>query len=109
MHVELDMFSGRPNLEWTLTAAEATALRAMVAALRLDAAPPPFDGLGYRGLVVRDPTDPEWRLVAFRQSVRIRTAEGHEVRSDPDARIERWLLGAAGAALDPALLARLGY
>jgi hypothetical protein len=109
MRVELDMFSGRPNPEWTLTAAEATALKTMTAALQVAAAPPPPDGLGYRGIVVRDPVDPGWSLVAFRDTVWIQTPEGSEVRSDPDARIERWLLGAAGNAVDPALLARLGY
>lgn len=110
MRVELDIFSGRPNPEWTLTAAEAAELKTMTSSLQVAAAPPrPFDGLGYRGIVVRDPVDAGWSLIAFRDTVRILTLEGSEVRSDPDARIERWLLGAAGDAVDPALLARLGY
>jgi hypothetical protein len=110
MRVELDIFSGRTNPEWTLTDTEATELKTMAAALPVAAAsPPPFDGLGYRGIVVRDPVDPYWSLVAFRDIVWIRTLEGSEVRSDPDAGIERWLLGAAGDAVNPALLERLGY
>jgi hypothetical protein len=110
MRVELDIFSGRPNPEWTLTDAEATELKTMTASLPVAAASPPlFDGLGYRGIVVRDPGDPNWSLVALRDIVWIRTLEGSEVRSDPDAGIERWLLGAAGDAVNPALLERLGY
>lgn len=110
IRIELDMFSGRPNPVWTLTAAEAAELEAMTASLPVVAAPaPPFDGLGYRGIVARNPADSGWSLVAFRDTVRIRTLEGSEVRADPDARVERWLLGTAGDAVDPALLARLGY
>ena len=110
MRIELDVFSGRPNPEWTLTAAEAAELEAMTASLPVAAAlPPPFDGLGYRGIVARNPADPGWSLVAFRDTVRVLTPEGSEVRADPDATVERWLLGTAGGAVDPALLARLGY
>lgn len=110
MRVELDVFSGRPNPVWSLTATEAAELLAMTLSLQVVAAPPPpFDGLGYRGIVVRNSVDPEWSLVAFRDTVRIITLEGSEVRSDPDAKIERWLLGTAGDAVDPALFGRLGY
>ncbi len=50
--VELDIFSGRPNPCWTMTAAEALAFTD-----RLDGLPPAepcplFAGLGYRGLIV---------------------------------------------------------
>ena len=110
MRIELDVFSGRPNPEWTLTAAEAAELETMAAALPIaDAPPPPFEGLGYRGIVARYPADPGWSLVAYRDTVRIRTLEGSEVREDPDARVERWLISTAGDAVDAGLLARLGY
>lgn len=110
MRIELDVFSGRPNPGWMLTEAEAAELEAMMASLPVAVAPPPpFDGLGYRGIVARKPADRGWSLVAFRDTVRIRTLEGSEVRSDPEARVERWLLGTAGDAVDPDLLARLGY
>lgn len=110
MLVELDVFSGRPNPEWTLTAAEAAKLEVITTSLPVAAAPPPsFEGLGYRGIVVRNPADSGWSLVAFRDTVRIRTQGKSEVRADPEAKVERWLLGTAGHAVDPALLTRLGY
>ena len=109
LRIELDIFSGRPNPEWTLTAAEAGELRALAAKLPLAAAAPPrFDGLGYRGIVARDPADPGWSLVAYRDTVRIDVAAGSEVRADPGRSVERWLLGTAGDAVDPALLGRIG-
>lgn len=109
MLIELDIFSGRPNPTWTLTSAEAVELESITTSLPVADAPPPFDGLGYRGIVVRNPAEPGWSLVAFRDTVRIRTQEEIEVRADPEARVERWLLGTAGYAVDPALLTRLGY
>ncbi|MCA8882118.1 MAG: hypothetical protein KDA73_19670 [Rhodobacteraceae bacterium] len=110
MRVELDLFSGRPNPGWTLTAAEGAELEAMTASLPIMVKPPPrFDGLGYRGIVVRKPADPGWSLVAFRDTVRVRSEKGSEVRADPDAAVERWLLRKAGDAVDPDMLARIGY
>jgi hypothetical protein len=102
------VFSGRPNPAWTLTADEAAELRALASGLAAAAdPPPPFDGLGYRGIVARDATG--WSLVAHRDVVRVSGPGGAEVRADPGARVGRWLLGTAGGAVDAALLARLGY
>ncbi len=109
MHAELDIFSGRPNPAWPLTDEEAATLQAMTASLPAAAAPSQSDGLGYRGIVVRNPGDSSWSLTVFRDTVQILTAAKSDVRFDADATIERWLLGTAGDAVDAALLARLGY
>jgi hypothetical protein len=56
MDVELDAFSGRTNPAWTLSPAEAAALRALLGSSdgAGDDVPPPPEGLGYRGFLVRD-------------------------------------------------------
>ena len=108
VRIELDIFSGRPNPEWTLTAAQAAELEAMTASLTFaEAPPPPFDGLGYRGIVATDPERPGWSLVAFRDTVRLGTSEGTAVRADPGGTIERWLLDTSGGAVDSALISRI--
>ncbi len=50
MQVEIDLFSGRPNPVWDLTAAEVPALRARLEALPAAAPATLPDRLGYRGL-----------------------------------------------------------
>jgi hypothetical protein len=53
--VEVDVFSGVPNPEWTLDAASAARLTTLVSHLTPapNATPPPDSGLGFRGFVVR--------------------------------------------------------
>lgn len=50
MQVEIDLFSGRPNPVWDLTAAEVPALRARLEALPAGAPAALPNRLGYRGL-----------------------------------------------------------
>lgn len=110
LQVELDVFSGRPNPAWTLPRAQGAELDALIGQLPAMAAPDaPFDGLGYRGVVVRDPARPGWSLVAMGDVVRVASGDGSKAYSDIGASVERWLLDRAGEAVDPALLARLGY
>src|SRR5262245_49044670 len=51
--VELDVFSGRPNPVWTLSNADTAELERRLSALTKTSATTLFDGLGYRGLIVR--------------------------------------------------------
>ena len=52
--VELDVFSGRPNPSWVLTATEADGLESRLAQLPRSSAPVPAGRLGYRGFIVHD-------------------------------------------------------
>lgn len=61
--VEIDIFSGRPNPAWTLSAAEAAALARLLAQLPPGAAPKAV-GLGYRGFVVSDGSGGTTRVFA---------------------------------------------
>ena len=53
--VELDVFSGRPNPTWELSAEEGTALARLMADLPSGVAPPSEGRLGYRGFVLFNP------------------------------------------------------
>lgn len=54
MHVELDVFSGRPNPTWALATEQADELARLHAALpATDARTSLPDGLGYRGFKIR--------------------------------------------------------
>ena len=86
MHVELDIFSGRPNPAWQLDEVAAGEVRRLVAALSPStarAANPP--GLGYRGFICTE-SGKTWR--AFKGTVTWRD----EVLADQDRTVERFLL-----------------
>ncbi len=104
MQVEADVFSGRPNPRWTLDAAAAAELARRLA--ELPPAPPaaPFEGLGYRGLVV---TGLEGECDEVRvHGGRVRAECGGETRTRADAgrALERWLLATGEGSLEPATL-----
>lgn len=87
MHVELDIFSGRPNPRWMLSSADQARVARLMESLRLHAGtevPEPPD-LGYRGFT----------LTYRGQAVRafggyVHFAKG--ARSDPGRSVERLLL-----------------
>jgi hypothetical protein len=100
--VELDVFSGRPNPRWTLSAADASALRTRLAALSGPASQPPDVGLGYRGLIVA--IDGR-TLRVFAGSI-----QGTAPRlslADANRALERWLLSLGKGAVDAGLLAEI--
>jgi hypothetical protein len=101
-HVELDIFSGRPNPTWELSAADTATLVGMIGSL-----PPsqPADlptPLGYRGFLV-SVNEPESGSVA-----RIGACQGiveyqsREIKyyADPDRKVELWLLATARPYID---------
>ena len=98
MQVELDIFSGRPNPVWGLTAAQVDEMGEIVRKLPLATEEPPsHPGLGYRGFVVTDDARRSWRINAFKGFVQITDQGRVEVRSDLNRRLERWLLSSAGS------------
>lgn len=108
--VELEVFSGRPNPSWSLSAAEVEALAGMLQALSPAAAVPPADGLGYRGIVVTfgDGGPLGLRgLRAYRGLTLVDAAGATSYREDPERRVERWLLASGKPYLEPGLYAEI--
>jgi hypothetical protein len=56
LHVEIDVYSGRPNPSFDLTGSEAAELFALLHNLPRTQSRPPEGGLGYRGFVVSGET-----------------------------------------------------
>ena len=100
--VELDIFSGRPNPGWTLSAADAATFQNMAAALSPASEQAYPARLGYRAIIVSLPSAPGgkvvWRVwdhVAQRESG---AASAYYV--DPDQALQRWLLQSGQPHLD---------
>ena len=100
--IKLDVYSGRENPEWALTAAETEELMRRFGMLPVVAnGPVLFDGLGYRSASAEFAGGGE--IVASRGFV----TYGAQKRLDPDRAFENWLVATgAGHAPEP-LLARI--
>jgi len=106
VEVELDIFSGRPNPRWVLSATDAHALTEQLAAL--PAAQPGLTAanLGYRGFVV-DIADAagSTRLQVQGGSVHSESPGApREFRRDAGRALERWLLDTGTPHLDAPLI-----
>ena len=104
MQVEADVFSGRPNPRWPLDAALGAELARRLGELPAARPEPPFEGLGYRGLVVTglEGECPEVRV----HDGRVRAECGGETRAWADAgrALERWLLATGEGRVEPATM-----
>ena len=105
MDVEVDLYSGRPNPHFRLEPAAAGELMRRLAAL-----PPspghaaPREGLGYRGLRIEaGATEASVaEIVVSDGVVLVRDRSGAEhVLGDPSRGLERWLIEAGAASMDP--------
>jgi hypothetical protein len=105
MDVEVDLYSGRPNPYFRLDPAKAGELMRRLAAL-----PPshgdatPREGLGYRGLRIEAGAadSPVAEIVVSDGVVLVRNRGGGQyLLEDPDRALERWLIEAGAASLDP--------
>ncbi len=99
MEVELDLFSGRPNPRWSLSAEQVEELARRLA--ELPAAEPPTapPALGYRGLEL---TNPEGaadlpRRIRIYAGVLSVTREGSTLHFRDESLIEQWLIEQARA------------
>jgi hypothetical protein len=93
--VTLDMFSGRPNPEWTLGPAEAAVFERRISALpSISASNQPDAPLGYRGFTIREDGN---EVRVFGGQV---TTKG-QVLADRGRSLERWLLDSGRGSLDP--------
>jgi hypothetical protein len=109
MRVELDLFSGRPNPGWELTAEQSAELVERLKGLPAAKEGTIRDGLGYRGFVVttrEDEASAFTTLIVSAGLVVARYPDGAEQRfADPGRALERWLLGTAQGRLEPAVRA----
>jgi len=106
MIVEMDIFSGRPNPTWELSPQQTIELQQRVSALHQQVPPSRvFDGLGYRGLIVRDPSDPgSFLKVGFSRILYMK--DGVESMYDDEGRaLEKWLVGTGHGKIDDRLIA----
>jgi hypothetical protein len=103
--VELDVFSGRPNPTWMLTAAETKTFRDMVAALPSRGTLTLPDPLGYRGLLVSLPAEEvngsvtTWRI--WRGVVQRTFDATLTFYVDSDRALEMWLLQSGQIHIKP--------
>lgn len=106
MHVELDIFSGRVNPSWDLTAHQAEELKRVLYTLprRWDVVQT-WDGLGYRGLIVSATDDACGfdEVTLFNELITIRKGEILEWFIDLDRSLERTLLQTARGHIDDPL------
>jgi hypothetical protein len=102
MRIELDIFSGRPNPHWDLTAQEAAEFTRLLADLeaRDDVLAPP-DGLGYRGFRVLQGS-PRLEVSVWRENV-IGLGARFFRAWDESRSVERFLLSTGQPHLDPSL------
>lgn len=115
VRVEADVYSGRPNPRWTLSAANAGTLLGRLRALPAAAAAEPRDGLGYRGLIIRLDPVPDGLCATIRVANGLAccmpepgaAARDTACRRDTDRALERWLVSSADPALEPGLLKML--
>ena len=94
--VELDIFSGRPNPAWTLSASQRDELLRLLRIERPKVAGPALPGLGYRGLTVRVQQGRKTDVFHVSDGA-IEIDRGH--RADTGNAIERFLLKTMPAEL----------
>ncbi len=92
--VELDIFSGRPNPSWELSAEDASELAVRMTNLTLAGKPPVMGGLGYRGFVISNPDKIEGlpiQIQIYKRTITTTEKELTNYYEDINS-IESWLL-----------------
>lgn len=92
MRVELDMFSGRPNPEWEVSAAVEQELAQLESGLRASQHAMPLPAFGYRGFVYREGRD-------ARRAFDGTLTRAEQSFEDPERHIERLLAATMPDAL----------
>jgi hypothetical protein len=111
LSVEADLFSGRPNPTWQLAPNDIQALQDGLASLPLRGIPATtFDGLGYRGFIVRMIDDPQRDTLTihiYHDIVRIERGGTTTVYEDVTRGVERLLMQSASHNVMPDIYAIL--
>jgi hypothetical protein len=109
MGAEFDLFSGRPNPGWVLTAGESAELAKRLKTLPMAKQGAIRDGLGYRGIIITASSDEVadfTRIVVSAGVVLVRDLGGTErLFADSGRVLERWLVETAQGRVDPEILA----
>jgi hypothetical protein len=102
MRVDIEIFSGRPNPSWTLTAKESADFLALLRKLPKSKAGPIPDGLGYRGLKVSGLHDtvPGASTITVYNGVAVIRNTIEESHEDKGRALERWLLQTGKTRID---------
>ena len=105
--VTLDVYSGRPNPEWTLSDGEVRELHARLDALSnpLGSQPSRNEALGYRGLRVttqRESKDVE--LTVGKGTIAVESGASAAYYRDTNRQLERWLFDTGKPKLRPQLV-----
>jgi hypothetical protein len=115
VHVEVDLYSGRPNPAWDLSAADAERFVERLSALtpmrpEPGGAPAFFEGLGYRGLKANLHSEGDFKQIVIADGIvgvqTIATA-GRQLWKDSNRELEKWLLGTGKPYLDADLFTYL--
>jgi len=107
MNVELDVYSGRPNPQWTLSHDEARTLTDALSNLQ-EVSDPPEPGLGYRGFIVSIPGASPRRVSIVNGFVSVGNPDGATRHYRDSAGLERRLIESAVAHGYAGLLQSLG-
>lgn len=100
--VELDVFSGRPNPEWTLSATDGARFTDLWRSAPIVDPRSVPNNLGYRGFIV---TMPDLGTARVQDGfVQVTGKDGVSYRSDQDRAIERWLLRSGSSQLEDSLV-----
>ena len=100
--VEVDITSGTLPPKWTLSLAEVETIEQALSALPATDFASFFDGLGYRGFVIRL-NSPERRIRVQNGYVLIDENGLQKRYVDTDNQLEKWLLGASKPHIEPQL------
>lgn len=103
--VQLDVYSGRENPSWTLSAEQTAELLRRLGDLKPSAdAPAPFDGLGYRSVAA---TAGGASVTLSRGGATMERDGKAERRLDAGRALERWLISTGRGHAAPQLIDRL--
>ena len=107
--VRIDVYSGRPDPNWTLSVAQTEELMRRFRALEaVELATPPFDGLGYRSTTAEIGAFPDAiEVTASRGFVTLKRSGNQEQRADANRQFERWLVSTGEGRVASALIARI--
>lgn len=89
--IEADIFSGRPNPQWSLSEADAAAYVSRMAELEQTTPTAGSGALGYRGLIVSVSSAPSGAVHVHNGVVEVRDARSSAFFLDPHRSLERWL------------------